>query len=56
LRAAGIHRAGGLVACVDDDAANTFIVLTAKGLRPDLWVVARASSEPAAADAAGRCR
>jgi voltage-gated potassium channel len=49
LEEAGIARAGGLVACVDDDAANTFIVLTAKGLRPDLRVVARASSASAAA-------
>jgi len=49
LAEAGLTRAAGLVACVDDDAANTYIVLTAKGLRPDLHVVARASNTNAAA-------
>ncbi|HEY0387336.1 MAG TPA: NAD-binding protein [Gaiellales bacterium] len=49
LAGAGLERAAGLVACVDDDAANTYIVLTAKGLRPDLRVVARASNNSAAA-------
>jgi voltage-gated potassium channel len=49
LRSAGIASAAGLVACVDDDAVNVYIVLTAKGLRPDLHVVARASNEAAAA-------
>jgi voltage-gated potassium channel len=49
LRRAGIEHASGLVACVDDDAANVYIVLTAKGLRSDLHVVARASSDAAAA-------
>ncbi len=47
---AGIHRARGLLAASDSDAGNTFIVLTAKALRPDLLVVARAAqpdSEPA---------
>ena len=48
LTAAGLTRAAGLVACVADDAANTYIVLTAKGLRPDLHVVARASNNSAA--------
>ena len=49
LTDAGIAHAAGLVACVDDDAVNLYIVLTAKGLRPDLHVVARASSERAVA-------
>ena len=49
LKDAGIDHAAGLVACVDDDAANVYIVLTAKGLRADLHVVARASSDAAAA-------
>jgi voltage-gated potassium channel len=49
LRRAGVERAAGLVACVDDDAANVYIVLTAKGIRSDLHVVARASSDAAAA-------
>ncbi len=49
LREAGIERARGLLAAADSDAVNTFIVLTAKALRPDLYVVSRASqpeSEP----------
>jgi voltage-gated potassium channel len=49
LREAGIERARGLLAAADSDAGNTFIVLTAKALRPDLYVVSRAAqseSEP----------
>ncbi len=49
LREAGIERARGLLAASDSDAGNTFIVLTAKALRPDLYVVSRAArseSEP----------
>ena len=49
LREAGIERAKGLLAASDSDAGNTFIVLTAKALRPELYVVSRAGrteSEP----------
>ncbi len=49
LREAGIERARALLAASDSDAGNTFVVLTAKALRPDLHVVSRASraeSEP----------
>ena len=49
LREAGIERARGLHAASDSDAGNTFIVLTAKALRPNLFVVSRAArpeSEP----------
>ena len=45
LRAAGIDRARGLVACAGTDAENVYIVLTARGLRPDLNIVARANYE-----------
>jgi voltage-gated potassium channel len=45
LRQAGIERAQALIACVDSDAENVFITLTARELRPDLTVVARASGE-----------
>jgi len=45
LRAAGIMRARGVVACVDSDADNIFITLSARELRPDIAIVARASSE-----------
>ncbi|MEE8386681.1 MAG: potassium channel protein, partial [Dehalococcoidia bacterium] len=43
LREAGIDRARGLLAASDSDAGNTFVVLTAKALRPDLYVVSRAT-------------
>jgi voltage-gated potassium channel len=44
LVAAGIERASSLVAAVDQDASNSFITLSARALRPDLFVVARARS------------
>ena len=43
LLAAGIDRARGLVATVSSDADNVYIVLTAKGMRPDLFIIARAT-------------
>jgi voltage-gated potassium channel len=49
LQRAGIERARALLAASDSDAGNTFIVLTAKALNPNLFVVARAGhpqSEP----------
>jgi voltage-gated potassium channel len=45
LRQAGIEWARALIACVDSDAENVFITLTARELRPDLTIVARASGE-----------
>lgn len=45
LKQAGIERARGLIAAVNSDAENVFIVLTARGLRPDLPIVARANYE-----------
>jgi voltage-gated potassium channel len=47
LKAAGIDRARVVIACVDSDAENIFITLTARGLRPDVRIVARASAEGA---------
>lgn len=49
LREAGIERARGLVSAVDSDADNVYITLTARSMRPELFIVARAS-ESAAAD------
>lgn len=49
LLTAGIRRARCLLAASDSDAGNTFIVLTAKALNPNLYVIARAGhpeSEP----------
>lgn len=48
LAAAGIARASSLIAAIDTDAENLFVALTARSLRPDLFIVARsrtASSE-----------
>ena len=45
LRAAGIMRAAGVMACVDSDPENIFITLTARELRSDITIVARASVE-----------
>ena len=43
LLQAGIKKAKGIVTAVKSDADNVFITLTAKGLRPDIFVLARAS-------------
>lgn len=45
LRQAGIERARAVIACVDSDAENVFITLTARELSPDIAIVARASQE-----------
>ena len=42
LAAAGIERAGSLVAAIDTDAENLFVTLSGRSLRPDLFIVARA--------------
>lgn len=47
LRIAGVERARGLASCLADDAANVYVVLTARGLNPDLHIVARAVEEQA---------
>ena len=47
LEKARIQRARGLVAAVTSDAENLYIVLTARGLRPDLKIIARTSEEEA---------
>jgi voltage-gated potassium channel len=45
LREAGIERATGLVAAVDSDAANLLVVLSARALNRELYIVARANLE-----------
>lgn len=42
LEQAGIRRAKGLISALSTDADNVFVTLTAKGISPDLFVVARA--------------
>lgn len=49
LLEAGIERARALVAAIGSDADNTYIVLSARGLRPDLFIEARASDKEAEA-------
>jgi voltage-gated potassium channel len=49
LEQAGIRHARALMAASDSDAGNTYITLTAKALRPELFVIARVgqpASEP----------
>ena len=43
LTRAGVEHAKGLVAAVGTDADNTYITLSARGLRPDLFIESRAS-------------
>jgi len=50
LRAAGIERARGLITTIDSDAHNVYVILSARAINPDLFVVARANS----ADSEGR--
>ncbi len=45
LKAAGIERAKGLISVLSTDAENLFVVLSARGLKPDLLIVARAGEE-----------
>ena len=46
LLAAGIKRAKGLVTVAPRDEDNVFVTLTARGLNPDLFIVARSIMEP----------
>lgn len=45
LRHAGISRARGLIATLQSDADNLFVILSAKSLKPELQVAARVNSE-----------
>jgi voltage-gated potassium channel len=45
LLGAGIKRARAVIACVDSDADNIFIALSARELAPDVLIVARASAD-----------
>ena len=49
LRQAGIERARGLVAALATDADNLFVLLSAKGLNPRIYVATRAAEESAEA-------
>jgi voltage-gated potassium channel len=45
LKHAGVERAQGIVAALNSDAANVLIALSARGLNPDILIVARSSNE-----------
>ena len=47
LKRVGIDHARGLIAAVGTDAENVYAVLTARDLRPDLYIVGRAETEDA---------
>src|SRR5262249_59659240 len=45
LRTAGIMRARALVTAINTDAENVYVTLSARSLRPDLVIIARARTE-----------
>ena len=45
LHAAGIDRARGVICATGSDATNVYIVLTARGLNSELFIISRASDE-----------
>ncbi|MCX6539663.1 MAG: potassium channel protein [Acidobacteria bacterium] len=47
LRRVGIDRARGLIAAVGTDAENVYAVLTARDIRPDLYIIGRAETADA---------
>jgi voltage-gated potassium channel len=47
LKRVGIERARGLIAAVGTDAENVYAVLTARVLRPELFIIGRAETEDA---------
>lgn len=49
LRKAGIDHARALVAALDTDADNVYVTLSARALRPDLVIIARARSDESTA-------
>ena len=47
LRAAGVDRAGTLIACLADDAHNVYSILLARQLNPKVTIIARAADDGA---------
>jgi voltage-gated potassium channel len=45
LRSAGLERARALIAALEGDAENLFVTLSARAIRPDLFIVARARQD-----------
>lgn len=48
LKEAGIEHAKGLIAVVSSDANTVYITLSARGIRPDVFIMARSSGEEGA--------
>lgn len=48
LRQAGIERAWGVLVCGGDDSVNLFVVLSARALNKDLFIIARSTETNAA--------
>ncbi len=48
LKEAGIEKARGLIAVVSSDADNVYIILSAHGIKPELFIMARSSGEEGA--------
>jgi voltage-gated potassium channel len=48
LKEAGIENAKGLIAVVSSDADTVYITLSARGIRPDIFIMARSSGEEGA--------
>lgn len=48
LKEAGIEQARGLIAVVSSDADTVYITLSARGINPDLFIMARSSGEEGA--------
>jgi voltage-gated potassium channel len=47
LKSVGIEKAKGLISVLDSDAQNLYVVLSARGLNKNLFIVARANEEGA---------
>ena len=45
LKSVGIEKAKGLISVLDSDAQNLYVVLSARGLNKDLFIVSRANEE-----------
>jgi len=45
LREAGIERARAIIAAVGDDVDNVYVTLSARAIRPDIFIAARASAD-----------
>lgn len=45
LRQAGVERAGGLLVCTGDDAVNLFVVLSARALNANLFIISRSANQ-----------